>query len=298
MNALPGPTVMLIGAGRVGLNLLRHLKRRSFDVATVVEPDLERHASLRSILPDARVLASLPNGIPHGTDICILAVPDESIAPTAAQLAQGHAETPSTLIFHVSGLRGPAELQPFIDIGAAAGGIHPMQSFTDAPLPAEALDDIGCGIIGDDTFQERARAFAESVGWRPLRLRPDQKALYHASCVFAGNFPVVLAALADQLLCAAIAEGETTHGEHLLPMTEAVLSRLRSMPAEQALSGPAARGDLLALGKHLAALRDHQGDAVSTYADLTRTAARIAQLPSDVQRDIETLIQSWVRSEH
>lgn len=296
MNASQGRSIMLIGAGRVGMNLLRHLKRRGFEIATVVEPDLERHASLRSILPDARVLSSLPGAIPHGTDICILAVPDDAIRPAAEQLAQGHTETPSTLIFHVSGLRDAAELQPFIERGAAAGGVHPMQSFTDAPLSADALNDIGCGIIGDDTFQLRAQAFAESAGWRPLRLRADQKALYHAACVFAGNFPVVLAALADQLLRAALEEGETTQGEHLRPMTETVSRRLRDMPPEQALSGPAARGDLLAIGKHLAALRDHGGEAVSSYADLTRAAARIAQLPAGVQRDIETLIQSWVRS--
>ncbi len=289
---------MLIGAGRVGMNLLRHLKRRNFVIQTIVEPDLERHASLRSILPDARVLSTLPTGIPHDTDICILCVPDETIRPTAEQLAQGHMEAPSALVFHVSGLRDASELQPLIDRGAAAGGLHPMQSFTEAPLPVEVLEDIGCGIVGDDTFQLRAQAFAESVGWRPLRLRADQKALYHAACVFAGNFPVVLAALADQLLCAALEEGETTQGEHLRPMIETVLHRLRTVPVEQALSGPAARGDLLAIGKHLAALRDHGGEAVSAYADLTRAAARIAKLPADVQRDIDALVHSWVRSEH
>ncbi|MBN1447377.1 MAG: DUF2520 domain-containing protein [Bacteroidetes bacterium] len=293
MTTPSAANVAVIGAGRVGLNLLRHLGRKGMRIPAVVEPDIERHGTIRSLFPHARVLAELPPGLPHDTDICILAVPDHMLAAVVAQLAEPPALPPTALALHVSGIHDADIMRPLTAAGHLAGGMHPIQSFTSTHLPVEALENIGCGIEGGDAFWERASAFAEQLGWQPLRIAPGRKALYHAACVFAGNFPVVLLAEASRLL--RTASGTPNAEELLFPMMEIVTRRLADTLPEHALSGPAARGDIEAIGRHLAALGDAFPDVLATYTALTRTALDLAPLTPEKRMDINTLLDAWGR---
>lgn len=276
--------ITLIGAGRVGMNLLRHCRDRGMEICAVVEPRIERHPAVRSAVPYARVLTALPPALPQNTDVCILAVPDEEIRTLADALADRPMLHSGALVFHVSGLRGAAELQPLQEAGCHAGCLHPIQSFPEQPLPPERMVGIGCGIEGPDDFWTRARDFAELLGWMPLRVDAKSKAMYHAACVFAGNFSTVIMAHADRLLRTATAREEALT-DYLLPMLESVIAQLRDHPAEQVLTGPAARGDAHAIEEHLQALAGAP-EFRDEYRLLSAAILQLSPLPEEKKRDI------------
>jgi predicted short-subunit dehydrogenase-like oxidoreductase (DUF2520 family) len=293
---------MLIGAGRVGLNLLRLFHRRGIPVSIVVEPDTNRHERVRVIEAHASVHDDIPESIPDHISFAILAVPDSSITETAHRLAALHPLPSRMMVFHCSGTMDSSALAPLSETGCLMGCIHPMQSFHSVFLEESALSGIGCGIEGGDEFCEKARAFAEELSWRPLRIDARRKALYHAANVFAGNFPIVLASVAERLLAKAAAVEDRTAGEgkagegkagegkagegkagegkaelsYLLPMMRTVLARLENVGPSEALTGPAARGEREIIARHLEALEETDPDIRILYETLTREAAKLA----------------------
>jgi predicted short-subunit dehydrogenase-like oxidoreductase (DUF2520 family) len=274
----------------VGGNLLRHFVLNGLNICAVIEPKLDRHSFIRSAAPAARVLTSLPPVLPQDTDICVLAVPDDQIATLGAQLAERPMLHAGALVFHVSGIRGADDLLPLQEAGCHAGCLHPIQSFPEQPLPRERLVGIGCGIEGPDNFWTRARDFAELLGWMPLRVDPRKKALYHAACVYAGNFSTVLAAHADMLLRSAT-DSEDACMDYLLPMMTTVLSQLHDTPAEQILTGPAARGDAETISNHLQAIGEAHPELLSEYKHLTLAAATLASLRDDEKAAVHRLME-------
>ena len=283
--------ITLIGSGRVGGNLLRHFVSHGLNICAVVEPKLERHSSIRSTAPSARVLTTLPHVLPQDTDICVLAVPDDQIAPLGALLADRPMLHAGALVFHVSGMRGADDLLPLQEAGCHAGCLHPIQSFPEQLLPRERLEGIGCGIEGPDNFWTRARDFAELLGWMPLRVDPRKKALYHAACVYAGNFNTVLAAHAEMLLRSATGSDDTCM-DYLLPMMTTVLSQLHDRPADQILTGPAARGDAATLADHMQAIGDAHPELLAEYQHLSLAAASLASLREEEKAAVRRLMEN------
>lgn len=270
------PPVLLIGAGRVGINLLRCFRRRGIRVGIVVESDRSRHELLRGVDPNAAVYEEIPAAIPADLGLGVLAVQDASIADTALRLAEMRPLPPRMTVFHCSGTMDSSLLAPLAEAGCVTGCIHPMQSFHSDILEESALTGIGCGVEGGDEFWEKGRAFAEALDWRPLRIDARKKALYHAANVFAGNFPLVLASVAERLLAAAATGDGPAELSHLLPMMRAVLARLEHNSPADALTGPAARGDRGTIARHLEALEETDPDIRILYETLTREAAKLA----------------------
>jgi predicted short-subunit dehydrogenase-like oxidoreductase (DUF2520 family) len=208
-------------------------------------------------------------------DLCIIAVVDDAIATVSEDLAASTALHSDALVFHTSGMRTSAALHALAAAGVHAGSIHPIQSFAD-PLGFTDTTGIGCGIEGTDAFCEKAFALATSFGWKPLRIDAGQKALYHAACVFAGNFPTVLAAHADELLRSASGSASASTLPMLLPMMQTVIARLQDASPADALTGPAARGQAEVVREHLSLLSTRHPTLAASYRALSESAAMIA----------------------
>ncbi|MBR9975203.1 MAG: hypothetical protein KFF77_06450, partial [Bacteroidetes bacterium] len=80
-------TVVLVGAGRVGLNLMRHLRRMHIPLYCIVERDPDRRMQASGAFPGAILAPDLPAPWPSGITHCILAVPDGQISRVAHALA-------------------------------------------------------------------------------------------------------------------------------------------------------------------------------------------------------------------
>ncbi len=257
------------------MNLLRHCVRLNATVSMVVEPDVARHGPIRELQPAATVLPGIPRRFPEAIRYCILAVPDRQIEGVARQLGTMEELPANLMVFHCSGSQPSSILSPLGDVGCLVGSVHPMQSFATDALPDGALSGIGCGIEGSDAFWEEGQRFAEMMEWRPLRIAAEKKALYHAANVFAGNFPAVLASLAEMLLRESCSDSTEERLTHLLPMMDTVVDRVVQTDPAQALTGPAARGDHDTIRRHLDALEALEPQFREVYEALTRAAIKL-----------------------
>jgi predicted short-subunit dehydrogenase-like oxidoreductase (DUF2520 family) len=266
----------LVGAGRVGLAITRHAMERGFDFVWGVDNRLDRLAGLEEAIlhrihPGLADIPELP------IDVCIIAVGDAMIATVASELALRGILKAGTLVFHTSGVHAAVELRSLQERGMITGSMHPIQSFADTGGHTP-LVGIGCGVEGSDEFCDRAAALAAAFGWHALRIESQNKALYHAACVFAGNFPTVLAAQAAALLRASTIDSTTNPLPYLLPMMEATIRRLHTMPPEASLTGPAARAQNSIVRTQYGHILAHDSVSADVYRSMSLAAATLAGL--------------------
>lgn len=259
--------VGIVGAGRAGVGLGLALARAGHRVFM--------HGRSSKDLPVPLELTW--GGVPPwlgAVEIVLLAVPDDALASLAGELAASGKVTDRHAVLHISGVLDSSVLEPLSSSGAALGSMHPLQSLTDPLRAPERLKGAVAAVEGDQRAVETARALARTVGLRPVAVRPDRKAAYHAGAVFASNYVVVLGSIAERLLVdAGFTESDARAA--LAPLIAGSFGNLREEGAG-ALTGPVARGDAATVRRHLAAL---PADLVEPYRALARAALEMAELP-------------------
>jgi predicted short-subunit dehydrogenase-like oxidoreductase (DUF2520 family) len=217
----------VIGRGRAGSALAGRLAERGLEVTTGRRTD-------------------------PGAELVLLAVPDSAIPEVAQQVEIG------PWIAHVSGATRLDALAPH----ERRFSVHPLQTLTRERGP-EQLDGAWGAITGEtDPARERATWLATTLGLRPFALADEDRPLYHAGAVIAGNFLVTLQRAAARLL-----DEANVPAEALTPLME------RTIENGFVLTGPIARGDWTTVEAHLRALEERAPDLVPLYralADATR----------------------------
>ncbi|MGH7524562.1 MAG: Rossmann-like and DUF2520 domain-containing protein [Gemmatimonadales bacterium] len=277
--------VAVIGPGRVGLTLARALTRAGRSVAV-----LGRNAGT---LPDP--LESVVTEWQSDTAaaaVILIAVPDGAIESVAERLASERCITAAHTVVHTSGIRSRAALAALEDAGAALGSWHPLQTFARRSGEPEALAGSPAVIEGDDRALATGRALAAQLHMRPvIELEATSKPLYHAAAVFACNYLVVLADIADRLTRDAI--GEPAPATLFLPLMRRTLAHLTDGTAA-ALTGPLSRGDAGTIAMHLAALQGADRVAYLALADEALGLAVRSGLRPDLASEVERVLRGEV----
>ena len=164
--------VALVGPGRAGRAFARSWTGAGGQVATTIG-----RAYAESAYPSC--------------DVVVLAVPDDAIAPVAADLAPKLA---CRFALHLSGALGSDALAPFGRAGAAVASAHPVRPFTGAP--DEDWRGAFVAIEGQPRAVELAEKIAAAVGARPHRLAAGNRALYHASATLAAGGAAAVVSIA------------------------------------------------------------------------------------------------------
>ena len=166
--------------------------------------------------------------VPAGVDAVLLCVPDAAIGEAAAALAGA-----APLIGHTS---GATPLVVLAGAGAPSGGLHPLQTFARA---GGRFEGCGCAIGGTTPDAlAAADALARCLGMRPFELADADRPAYHAAASIASNFLVTIEAAAEQVAASAgVGRGL------LAPLVRHTVENWAALGAEQALTGPVARGD-------------------------------------------------------
>jgi predicted short-subunit dehydrogenase-like oxidoreductase (DUF2520 family) len=153
--------------------------------------------------------------------------------------------------------------------------MHPLVPLANPDRAADVLRDAWIGVDGDPAAIAAATALANRLGAHALTIPPGEKPRYHAAAVFAANFPVVVAALAERLLEeAGIAEDNARAAT--VGLMGAAVSNLESGRPHDVLTGPIARGDVASVRGHLAAL-GNDAPALAAYVTLSRAALTLAR---------------------
>jgi predicted short-subunit dehydrogenase-like oxidoreductase (DUF2520 family) len=261
--------VGVVGPGRAGTGLALAWARAGHDVrlhgrrAKPVPPPLTLTVGATDEPPPWLAAVS----------VVVLAVPDDAIAPLARALARAGSLAGHQVVLHLSGLLDHTALAALSSSEAALGSLHPLQTLVEpAQVPAH-LRGAWAAVEGTPQAVATAERLARDIGLRPFRVRPEDKARYHAGAVFASNYFVVVEAIAQDLL-QSTGLSETEAWSALAPLVGGTLDNLASQGPLGALTGPVARGDAETVARHLAAL---SGEPRELYRQLGMRALDLAR---------------------
>lgn len=263
--------VLIVGAGQVGRGLFRAFRASGVEV-------LGLHGHRPSGF--ATSSGALPPSLSDANAV-IVAVREDQIDDAIAELINERGSgsrgrlAPGTVLLHTSGSAEPELIPRLSEFDLRGGTFHPLVPFAIPERAPELLRRAWIGIDGDDQARATSRRLAGHIGARTLDIPPGGKGTYHAAAVMSSNFPVVLAAIASDLLIGlGIPERSAQHAVHSL--LEGAVTNLADVPPDEALTGPIVRGDADIVMKHLAALRS-DADARAVYKRVSLAALSIAQ---------------------
>lgn len=230
--------VRIIGAGRAGKSLGLMLELAGWQ--------LLGYLGREDDLGDAAV----------GTDVLVIATPDDSIETVAESVRPQK----STLVVHLSGALGIGVLK----CHPRRAALHPLVSLPSAELGANRLQGAWFAVAGDSEVE----LLVAALDGRSFVVDENTRALYHAAAVVASNHLVALLGQVER-----IAELAGVPFEVMADLALDTINNVRQLGPATALTGPAARGDEATIARHLEALPLNEH---ATYCALFEEAKRLA----------------------
>lgn len=269
------PTLAIVGAGRVGQALGSVLRKAGYPIGTVA---CRSAAAARTAVAfigggTARTIGRLRD---VDGDVVIVATPDDTLASVAHRLASLPIAFDGRTFLHVSGATTSSVLAPLRDLGAATGSCHPLQSFASAELGVARIAGSSFAIEGDQVAVRVATRLARDAGGRPIRIRADRKALYHAAAVMAsGHVTTLLDASLEAMQAAGLSASVAL--EAIMPLVEGTLANICRTGTREALTGPFARGDEATIERNRAALEAVDASLVRLFDEIGKRSRKMRE---------------------
>ena len=239
------PEIDIIGAGRVARSLAPALDNAGFQINNIYSRNTKNAKKLASLLYEAQTIQSLDfSG--SSSSIFILTVADDAIEDICKEIVIPE----DAILVHTSGST------PMSTLGYSGtpniGVLYPLQTFS--LEKAVAMDLVPFLIEGDNTYTRNIiKAVAEKIGDKVTEASSKQRAMVHLAAVFACNFTNHMMTEASDLL--------SKNGlvlELLSPLIVETINKSLSIGPQKGQTGPAARGDLSILEKHMALLENDE----------------------------------------
>jgi predicted short-subunit dehydrogenase-like oxidoreductase (DUF2520 family) len=234
------PVITLLGAGRIGWHLGRRLRAKGLPISQVVSRTAERARTTAEVL--GATWTDQIEEIRPDTQWLLIAVKDDAIDDVAAAAAQ---IIPDALATHTSGATPSTVLAPFFQ---RYGVFYPLQTFSFERQPVwSKIPFCIDAALPDDLLM--LRKTAKIIGNLVYQVNDEQRAMLHVAAVFANNFANHCFAIADQILQKADLPMEMLH-----PLMEETLAKALTESPALMQTGPAIRGDIDTMQRHLALL--------------------------------------------
>jgi predicted short-subunit dehydrogenase-like oxidoreductase (DUF2520 family) len=231
--------ITMIGAGKVGGHLARRLCELGHDIVQVFSRDLQRANGLAR-----EIHAEFTNDlgqINDRADLYLLAVPDDAIENIAAFFSQEKYK--DKLVAHTSGST-PMALLSGQNL-QHCGVFYPLQSFSLGKKPDFSQVPICIdALLPEDMYQ--LKMLALQISPKVYAINDAQRGVLHVAAVFANNFTNYLFHISQQIL-----EKEELPFELLLPLIQETANKLETGTPADMQTGPAIRGDVHTLERHL-----------------------------------------------
>jgi predicted short-subunit dehydrogenase-like oxidoreductase (DUF2520 family) len=276
------PRVTIIGAGRMGQGLGLALKRRGYRVVLL-------NRTPRDVIPPLVLHQGSRAEATAGSELVIIATPDEEITGVAAALATERAITRDQVVLHLSGLLDRNALRPLEETGAGCGSFHPLQSVAEPATAAERLKGAYAGIEGDERALVTAERLANTLRMIPVRIPAEAKPAYHAAAAFVANYTVALVGVAERLARSAGVAPEIA-ARLYLPLLGGAVANLTALGPAAALTGPVRRGDVRTIEAHLQALQPEDRNLYRTVGRAAVALAREAGLGDGVAKRVDAAL--------
>lgn len=250
-------SVSIVGAGNVGWHLSTAFHQAGIQVKNIISRNLPNAEALaRSAGAEA---VSLDADIKDHPDLYIISVADEAIAIVAEKFSRSPA-----VVAHTAGSTGLDVLLAHTD---HCGVFYPLQTFTagnkleydQVPFLVEGSTRKVSGLL---------LQLAGKISSKVRELNSQGRLKVHLAAVFACNFSTHMSAVADRLM------KENGMDISLLePLIKQTCEKLTTMDPNTAQTGPARRGDISTIGKHLEALQKKPQEK-EIYELVSRNIAR------------------------
>jgi predicted short-subunit dehydrogenase-like oxidoreductase (DUF2520 family) len=222
-----------------------------------------------------------------GSDLILIATPDDVLAPVAQSLARVfrtlHAKQPQNratknrIALHTSGALSSDVIKPLQASGFAVGSLHPLISIADPKSTWKAFEGAYFCVEGERDAVRLARSIVSDLNGRSFTIDAKSKALYHAAAVMSSGHVTALFDMAIEMLAHCGLSSRRAQ-QILLPLLASAAANLAAKNPAQALTGTFARGDLSTARKHLAAMKSADlKEAAAAYVLLGQRSLRLAK---------------------
>lgn len=251
--------IAFIGSGNVAANLAHAFDRVGHTITQVVSQNVENAKALASKF-GAYYGAELSE-LYKDADILFICVSDESYAEVVAQLP----EKLGALVCHTS---GPVGMEVLSSYSGSYGVFYPLQSLR----KEEIADLIEVPIFieyGSDKSGKILLDLADSISNKVREVSSAERQKYHLAAVFANNFTNYMYILSEEYLAE-----EKLDFDNLLPIIQETALRLKKDKPQNWQTGPAKRGDMKVIEKHLSMLKSENSKDV--YELLSKSIAALS----------------------
>jgi predicted short-subunit dehydrogenase-like oxidoreductase (DUF2520 family) len=230
----------LIGSGNVATHLSKALVKAGHRISWVYSKTKE-HAQRLALETGSITIDDIGSDLPV-TDIIIISVNDDAVKEIAAKLKKSIVP-----LVHTS---GSLPMDALLTATDKAGVLYPLQTFTrsseinmqEVPFCIEASDNTTLKIL---------ETLASAVSDKVIKIDSRQRLCLHIAAIFANNFSNYMYVLAGQVLQKCNLSPELLH-----PLIKETANKAIHDQVENVQTGPAARGDMEIIKKHLEWLKD------------------------------------------
>lgn len=230
--------VSFIGSGNVAWHLAPALDNTDYAVREVYSRNPANAEAIVERLYHAKVKTTLDFSDSQSR-IFILAVPDDVIADIADKIRLPD----GAVLLHTSGSQ---PLHVLDNAGAHSTGVfYPLQTFT----KNRKLDfnDIPLFVESDDSKTEKIITnMAAAVSRKVYRVSSKERRVLHVAAVFASNFVNYMLTISSDIMAA-----NRLDFAWLKPLIAETVNKALVLGPEPSQTGPARRGDLQTLDKHM-----------------------------------------------
>ena len=242
-----------IGAGKCGMSLAYYFRSKGIKISGF--------SSRSDNTEDFEFLSC--GELVRKSDVIFITVTDTAIPQVWDEIR--HMDLTDKVICHCSG-----SVSSEIFEGANPGtvcSVHPMMAFNSRHTSIEAISDAFFTVEGGKTAVDRVSEILSICNNKFKVITSENKAKYHAAACFASNFVVSVCYEAVKLLT----ECGFTKEEALKALTPLMCRNMENIidvGCEGAITGPAIRGDMVTLDRHMKVLNEKEKKLYQCLTDV------------------------------
>ncbi|MCI7551314.1 MAG: DUF2520 domain-containing protein [Actinomycetaceae bacterium] len=277
MNTTGRMGIGIISAGKVGVILGKALRAAGHQIIGAYASSPESRERLETILPGVPALSV--QQIVERSEMVLLALPDDELAPLVEGLAKLGAWQSGQIVAHTAGRYGVSVLDSAREAGALPVAIHPAMTFTGTSIDSYRLQGCPFGVTATAPLLPIGHALVTEMGGMPFTIAESDRGVYHAALAHGANHLVTVVTQATRMLESI---GIEQPGEFIRPLVHAAMEGALES-GEALLTGPVVRGDSGTVAEHLHILREvaeadpSMADIAPSYTELAAATTRRAE---------------------
>jgi predicted short-subunit dehydrogenase-like oxidoreductase (DUF2520 family) len=279
-------SINILGCGKLGQTLGKLFElTHTATLKAIVNQSLSSSKEAATFLNPEMALLSLDE-LPSA-DIYLITSTDNTIQQICEQLTKKKTLNKNAIVIHCCGSLSSDILLSAKKIGCLIASVHPVKSFAHPKTVMTNFKGTICTFEGDEAALPIITQLFNGIGGSILKIKKENKKLYHAALTMANNYLVTLHYHAMQNLMIAGLE-ELTAKKLATQMMYDAYQHLETLDHKHALTGPIQRGDIKVVEGHLEAL-NHDSLAQRIYSSLGAGTLPLTMYSEEKKEEFITL---------